>query len=102
MTNSKVDRHPEYYFDIVIFLVSDTLSSQLGSRSLTNRDQVENQLFRVPRRNFATQSNVFSDMFQLPPQDGTPPEGSSDDRPIRLDGIAKSSFTQLLRIMFPL
>jgi len=41
-------------------------------------------------------------MFQLPaPTDGIP-DGSSDDQPIRLDGIKKSDFIQLLRVMFPL
>jgi hypothetical protein len=67
--------------------------------------QVENQLFKVPRRNFAIESEIFSDMFQLPaPTDGTspPPDGLSDDRPLRLDGIKKSDFIQLLRVMFPL
>jgi len=79
-----LDRHAEYYFDFTIFLV-------------------ENELFKVPRRNFAIESEVFSDMFQLPPPtDGTPPDGSSDDRPIRLDGIKKSDFIQLLRVIFPI
>ena len=69
----------------------------------TDRDQVENELFRVPRRNFAMDSEIFSDMFQLPAStDGTPPDGSSDERPLRLDGIKKSDFIQLLRVMFPL
>ena len=65
--------------------------------------QVENELFKVPCRNFAIGSEFFAGMFQLPaPTDGTPPEGSSDDLPIRLNGIKKSDFIQLLRVMFPL
>ena len=70
----------------------------------TDQHQVENELFKVPTRNFAIESEIFSDMFQLPvPTDGGgTPEGSSDERPIRLDGIKKSDFIQLLRVMFPL
>lgn len=106
-TNPKVERHPEYYFDIVIFLVRDThRSGQDDSPIGGMMHQVENQLFRVPRRNFATQSDIFSDMFQLPLPEGDgaspEPEGLTDDRPIRLDGISRSSFILLLRVMFPL
>jgi len=80
-----VDKHAEYYFDNIIFLV-------------------ENQLFKVPRRNFEIESEIFSDMFQLPvpkTADGRALDGSSDDQPLRLDGIKKSDFVQLLRVMFP-
>lgn len=63
---------------------------------------MENELFKVPSRNFAIESEIFSDMFHLPaPTDGIH-EGSSDERPIRLDGIKKSDFILLLRVMFPL
>jgi hypothetical protein len=80
----KVDKHVEYYFNDIVFLV-------------------ENQLFKVPRRNFAVESEVFSDMFQLPApvKDGCALDGSSDDQPLRLEGIKKSEFLQLLRVMFP-
>jgi len=42
-------------------------------------------------------------MFQLPAPtaDGHALDGSSDDQPLRLDGIKKSDFLQLLRVMFP-
>ena len=100
-TNSEApNRHPEYYFAMTIFLVSDNYDSDQADWPT---GQVENELFKVPRQNFAVQSEIFSDMFQLPgPADGTPSEGSSDDRPIRLDGIKKSDFIQLLHVMFPL
>ena len=96
------NKHAEYYFTFTTFLVSDFYNSDQAD--LTNRHhwQVENELFKVPSRNFAIESEIFSDMFQLPvPTDGTPPDGLSDDRPIRLDGIKKSDFIQLLRVMFP-
>ena len=65
--------------------------------------QVENQLFKVPRRNFANESEIFSDMFQLPAPTGEKHtlDGSSDEQPLRLEGIKKSDFLQLLRIIFP-
>jgi len=49
------------------------------------------------------ESEIFSDMFQLPTPtvDGHALDGSSDDQPLRLDGIKKSDFLQLLRVMFP-
>jgi len=85
-THSKVTvQHLDFYFSDIVFLV-------------------ENQLFKVPRRNFAVESEVFADMFQLPAptMDGRALDGSSDDQPLRLDGIKKSDFVQLLRVMFPL
>jgi len=85
-THSKVKvPHLDFYFSDIIFLV-------------------ENQLFKVPRRNFAIESEVFADMFQLPAPtiDSRALDGSSDDQPLRLDGIKKSDFAQLLRVMFPL
>ena len=43
-------------------------------------------------------------MFNLPPPGGqdTDQDGSSDDHPLRLDGIQKVDFIQLLRVMFQL
>ena len=97
-SSEAIEKHEDYYFDFAIFRASD---NTIRSSRLTNRHQVENQLFKVPSRNFANESDIFSDMFQLPPIDGTP-DGLSDDQPIRLYGIKKSDFIQLLRVMFPL
>lgn len=59
----------------------------------------------MPRQNFITESEVFADMFELPPPSGQGVEaaldGSDDDKPLRLEGIKKSDFEQLLRVMFP-
>ena len=63
--------------------------------------QVENTLFRVPRHRFEQESDVFRDMFQLPVAENTIPDGYSDEQPLRLDGVAKEDFRQLLRVMFP-
>jgi hypothetical protein len=71
---------------------------------LTNRCQVENELFKLPRRNFATESEIFSHMFDLPvPTAGVlSPDGSNEDKPLHLEGIKKSDFLPLLEVMFPL
>jgi hypothetical protein len=63
--------------------------------------QVEDTLFRVPRCYFEQESEVFRDMFQLPVAKGTTPDGCSDEQPLRLDGIVKEDFRQLLRVTFP-
>jgi hypothetical protein len=62
--------------------------------------QVENTLFRVPRHHFEQESEVFRDMFQLPIAEDATPDGCSDEQPLRLDGILKQDFRQLLRVMF--
>ena len=66
--------------------------------------EVEDQLFKVPRLNFAEGSEVFATMFNLPPPGGqdTDQDGSSDDHPLRLEGILKKDFIQLLRYKFQL
>jgi len=53
-------------------------------------------LFKVPRRNFANESEVFSDMFRLPAptRDKHTLDGSSDEQPLRLEGIKKSDFLE--------
>ena len=45
-------------------------------------------------------SEVFADMFQLPIEENKKLDGSSDDQPLRLEGIKKLDFAQLLRVMF--
>jgi hypothetical protein len=40
-------------------------------------------------------------MFQLPVGNGVVADGSSDEQPLRLEGVKKEDFRQLLRIMFP-
>lgn len=103
LTIAKSNRHEEFYFTDIIFLVSGHFRTGIITWSIPPI-QVENQLFKVPRRNFAEESEVFANMFKLPLPDGqdTDQDGSSDDRPLRLDGIQKTDFIQLLRVMFHL
>jgi hypothetical protein len=43
---------------------------------------------------------VFRDMFKLP-KSADSAEGTCKEHPVKLEGIRKSDFEQLLRVMFP-
>ena len=61
---------------------------------------MENVLFRVPRHPFETESEVFRDMFALPLEDDSlVSDGSSDEKPLILDGIAANNFRALLKAL---
>lgn len=61
---------------------------------------VENCLFRLPREPFQQESRFFCDkLSSLQGEDGEV-EGLSDEKPIRLDGVKKSDFEQLLKVLF--
>ncbi|KAK0459176.1 uncharacterized protein EV420DRAFT_1479197 [Desarmillaria tabescens] len=62
---------------------------------------VEDELFRAPRYQFINHSDTFKAMFTLPQAENTNVEGSSDDNPIRLQGISKLDFERLLQYMYP-
>ncbi|KIJ66004.1 hypothetical protein HYDPIDRAFT_110124 [Hydnomerulius pinastri MD-312] len=63
--------------------------------------QVEDCLFRVPRRTIESQSKVFRDMFSLPtPVPNGEMEGSSNSNPIHLHGIKKDDIKCLLKVLF--
>ncbi|RPD56040.1 hypothetical protein L227DRAFT_656560 [Lentinus tigrinus ALCF2SS1-6] len=61
--------------------------------------QVEKRLFKVPRRRFEEESDIFRDMFALPAS-GNNIEGTSDECPLLLEGIAECDFRALLHAMF--
>lgn len=61
--------------------------------------QVENRLYKVPKRKFVDGSEVFRDMFALP-ADSTTVEGQTDEKPIVLESIKKDEFEPLLHVMF--
>jgi len=71
-----------YYFADVVFLVED-------------------RLFKVPRRYFEEDSEIFRDMFRLPVPKNVVPEGRSKEKPLHLVGIGKNDFKQLLKVMYP-
>ncbi|KAF9239119.1 hypothetical protein BU15DRAFT_62136 [Melanogaster broomeanus] len=76
----ETQRHTRFYMDTVTFLVEDCL-------------------FKVPRNRFETESTVFRDMFLLPAGDLHEVEGRNDEKPIRLEGIKKDEFEQLLKVL---
>ncbi|KAJ3528467.1 hypothetical protein NMY22_g9401 [Coprinellus aureogranulatus] len=61
--------------------------------------QVENALFRVPRRAFEEESEVFRAMFTLPTKEGG--EGGSDGSPIVLHGYFEKDFAAILKVLYP-
>jgi len=63
--------------------------------------QVEDRLFCVPRYEFVQSSEVFADMFLLPPGPGENTEGQDREHPIVLEGYKKDEFTSLLKVMYP-
>ena len=95
-----VSECPSYYFNQVVFQVSIFVVDVIGYSS-TGRLQVEDTLFRVPRRYFEQESEIFRTMFQLPVANDTAPDGSSNEKPLLLEGVNKEDFRQLLRVMFP-
>ena len=62
---------------------------------------MEDKLFSVPRYEFVQSSDVFADMFLLPPGPTTRSEGQDRDLPIVLEGYKKDEFACLLKVMYP-
>lgn len=62
---------------------------------------MEGCLFKVPRIPFERDSEVFQAMFKLPVPENAVADGSRDESPLRLDGVKKDDFCQLLKVLFP-
>ena len=60
---------------------------------------MENTLFKLPRYVLEESSEIFRDMFLLPPSEGVSCDGSSDEQPLFLHGVRKAAFRQLLMAM---
>jgi hypothetical protein len=69
---------------------------------LNAHPQVENILFRVHRAIF-DQSEVFQDMFLVPPPGSgdTIVDGADDEHPLILHGYTAEDFRQLLKVTMP-
>ncbi|KAL5490019.1 hypothetical protein ACEPAI_4852 [Sanghuangporus weigelae] len=78
-TYSGKKRDEQFYFTLITF-------------------EVENILFRVPRRSFEMESSVFKEMFELP-SDGSS-DGITDEKPLTLSGITVENFRVFLRVLF--
>ncbi|KAG2015316.1 hypothetical protein CC2G_008599 [Coprinopsis cinerea AmutBmut pab1-1] len=63
--------------------------------------RAEDELFQVPALYFLGESHFFREMFELPPPEGQPLEGSSKECPLVLEGIRAMEFQALLKVMFP-
>ncbi|KAJ3553446.1 hypothetical protein NM688_g3607 [Phlebia brevispora] len=63
--------------------------------------QVEQKLFKVLRRTFANDSEVFGGMFLVPQGPNGEIEGSTAERPILLEGVKVNDMVQLLRVLYP-
>jgi len=79
---TQISRDDSFYFHMIIF-------------------QVEGKLFKVPRKPFEDQSDVFKSMFTLPPGHNAEVDGLTDDKPIHLDNIKKNDFRAFLQVLFP-
>ncbi|EJD02147.1 uncharacterized protein FOMMEDRAFT_87648, partial [Fomitiporia mediterranea MF3/22] len=62
---------------------------------------VEKVLFKVPRHPFEDESELFKDMFALPPGGDRLPEGSSDSEPFVLHDVTMKDFEALLKVLLP-
>lgn len=79
--------------------------------------EVEDVLFQLPIANFVRESEVFKTLFEVPQprlstttrvegegpngdEDGDDVEGATDANPIRLAGVKKDDFKNLVRIMY--
>ncbi|KAG6331878.1 hypothetical protein ID866_7210 [Astraeus odoratus] len=82
MTERKKDK--DWYMTLVTFQVSSFIP----------------HILVVPRHTLESRSKVFEDMFSFPPPPDTEVEGSSDERPIRLDTIKADEFRSLLKVLF--
>ncbi|PIL23505.1 hypothetical protein GSI_14817 [Ganoderma sinense ZZ0214-1] len=83
-TPEPVRRDSSFYSDHVVF---------------QHTAKVEACLFKVPRHKFEQGSEVFRNMFAMPPTRGVA-EGQSDDLPLVLESILADEFRSLLRVMF--
>jgi hypothetical protein len=100
-SSQKHERDSLYYWDSVTFLVSARLVTLLCI-PIHDRlvEQVEGVLFKVPRRYFEKNSNIWSGLFTLP-LGSNQAEGFSDENPIRLESISSIDFQRLLMVMYP-
>jgi len=77
-----IERDPSYYLPTKIFLVDGIL-------------------FQIHVDILARESEVFKDIMSLPVFPDGYAEGVCDENPIRLEGVFKDAFRQLLRVLYP-
>jgi len=62
---------------------------------------VEGCIFHIPVDALVEQSEIFRGMMELPVSSDQEAEGLSDENPIRLDGVSKDDFQQLIKVLHP-
>ena len=60
---------------------------------------MEARLFKVPRYQFECNSEIFATIFTLPLAGET--EGTTDQNPLKLEGINSVDFQSLLKVLYP-
>ena len=57
----------------------------------------------MPKYGFVSVSEVFSGMFDLPPDttNGGSQDGETDGRPLVLENVKKDSFLAFLKLLYP-
>jgi hypothetical protein len=85
----------DVFLQVCHYMPAFHLSSSFFAR------QVDGTLFKVPKAVFEG-SEIFRDMFSVPPPPDQIVEGFSVEHPIRLDGIAAVDFRRLLTQLLPL
>lgn len=98
----KAQLHSYWNFRSVVFQVSGICFCISKDRHYDFRFQVENTLFSVLKHAFMEPETPFETMFSLPPEDPKIVEGSSDDNPIILEGIAAADFAAFLHVLYPM
>ncbi|KAJ7699018.1 hypothetical protein B0H17DRAFT_1196605 [Mycena rosella] len=80
-TTPNPTRDEKYYLDTIIF-------------------QVEDRLFKVPRYHFERNSEIFASALMLPAAGEI--EGTTEENPLKLEGISRVDFQRLLEVLYPL
>jgi hypothetical protein len=69
---------------------------------LSVQSQVDGVLYRVYRHPLEKNSSVFAAMFSIPQGCAAgDAEGTSDENPIRLDGVPAAELEAMLQILYP-
>ena len=91
-------RSQSYWFEVVVI---DVRSAKIERRRvvLILLHQVEGCLYSIPKQVLASQSPVFEGMFDI--GDASVGEGTSEDKPIVLEGYRSSEFECLLKVLLP-
>ena len=71
------------------------------SRLVSLFQQIENQLFKIPRDILTSNSPVFADMFSMPRGEAEF-EGQADSKPVHLEQVKSADFERLLVILYPM